>query len=140
MPTVEPRPATTIRELRAAAEDSPADAAAGFALGCALIPRKNCREALRCLRAAVELAGDVAGHWSCLGTVLFHIGEWDEAVEPLQRALALDPESESEHVRGALASVYEARPETLGVARELFRRGLTRSPVWPESVRPRWRV
>src|SRR5262249_19029686 len=62
-------------------------------------------KAVHACERAVELGPDLADGHTCLGTVYTSGGRYEDAVQQFQRALQIDPTSESAY-RG-LASAYE---------------------------------
>ena len=79
------------RHLRRALELNPRYPAAILNLAALQLRQKGYEEALALYRRAVEIASDNAKAWSGMGAVLYLLGRADEAVQSLDRALALDP-------------------------------------------------
>ena len=79
------------RHLRRALELNPRYPAAILNLAALQLRQKGYEEALALYRSAVEIASDNAEAWSGMGAALYFLGRADEALQSLDRALALDP-------------------------------------------------
>jgi tetratricopeptide (TPR) repeat protein len=51
----------------------------------------DARDGLALLERSVALDGEYAPAWQCIGATYGRMGQWERAIEPLQRALAVDP-------------------------------------------------
>ncbi|CAN5293223.1 hypothetical protein BH20GEM2_BH20GEM2_11970 [soil metagenome] len=80
------------RELRRALKLAPEDPEVRLQLGTTLYKRGNYPDAVAELRKATELDGNAAGYL-LLGEALNQIAEPDQAIEALERGLALSPDN-----------------------------------------------
>src|SRR5919106_939329 len=70
--------------------------------GAALIELARYREALGTLEEAVEIDPDLALVWHELGYAAFRLGDGNRALLALDRAFALEPHTETLHLRGRI--------------------------------------
>lgn len=97
--------AESIENLRRAVTLAPRDATAQFSLGLALNDEGEVEEAVRAIRAALEVEPTNAGALSALGrTYWLGMGLLDEAADALERAVGADPNAG--HALLQLAQVY----------------------------------
>lgn len=82
-------------------------------------------EARRCFSASLELAPERASVLGNLGITLYHLNEWDEAVAPLRRATAADPNYAEAWI--SLGLCHEALGQWADAA-DALERGLALAP------------
>lgn len=114
------RPAEAEPHLRAAVEADPADLQARHILGLSLRDQRRLDEAAAVLRGAADLAPDHADVHGDLANVLKELGQDDAALAAFDRALALDPESDTAASNRALLRL--ARGDFAGGWRDYLRR------------------
>lgn len=75
----------------------------------------NTQEALHAYRRATELDTDNAEGWNRLGTLLYRVGEWNQAITAFEKELELGQRLQNQHViaftYSNLGTVYKTRGE-----------------------------
>ena len=97
----------SVREAERAVALSPEDATAQLQLGNVCAAMKQFNRASDAFRAATRLNAGLEAAWRNLGAVLIDAGRPAEAVSPLQKALALQPDAPETYANLGLAYAHQ---------------------------------
>jgi tetratricopeptide (TPR) repeat protein len=107
-PQAQPAPDAELAQLEAEARKSPESASAWKRLGVAIASRRQVVAALPALTKACDLDPKEEDACYFLGRMLHVTGRWDEAREPLERAIRFAPREQQSKIHRAAAMNYMA--------------------------------